>query len=156
VALAALLAAGCLAACAGPGTYNDALGRPAPPGTDVLAISGFPVTSLLAPPAAGGPGGTSGTTAFCQDVQQLRGLASIFSAPAQGTTGITRAKALIDHLPSDAPAQIRPAAATLADATDRLTAAVGTSQPDFAQLTTVLARFEVSLQQVLGYAGTHC
>ncbi len=149
-----LAAASCLTACGGAGTYNDALGRAAPPGTDLPAENQYQVIPPLLAPAVTAPSGSQ-ASAFCQDVQQLQGLPQIFVAPTAGATSLDRTKALIDRLPADAPATIRPAAVSLAQDIDQLVADLRGSPPKVSDLP-LAVNLETSLQQVIGFATTNC
>jgi hypothetical protein len=148
-----LLATVSLGACSGPGTYNDAVGRPNPPGTDLPAVGASPVTSPLGPASNRVPGST---TAFCRDVQQLQQLGALLIDPTGRAAGLARALAVIDRLPADAPAEVQPAATALVAAVNRLATDVRGSQPDASALPGLLQSFVLALQPVVGYASTHC
>lgn len=163
--VAGCVAAACLVACGGAGSYNDALGRSFPPGTEapfagaggVLAPgpgAGVPAVPFLpgVPPA----GGRGQLGAFCQDVDQLRQLVPALLVPDQRATALNQARALIVRLPGDAPSEIRPAAASLGQSLTRLVADFASNPPNFSDLATSFLSLQESLSQVVQYASGHC
>jgi hypothetical protein len=161
--VAGWFAAACLVACGGAGTYNDALGRTYPPGTEAPLAGG----DLLRPIAPGGPatsilpgvapaGGGGRASAFCQDFDQLRQLVPALLVPDQQPTALNGVKALIIRLPADAPPEIRPAAASLSQSLVRVVADFGSNPPNLSDLATSFLSFQQSLSQVAQYAAAHC
>jgi|GraSoiStandDraft_51_1057287.scaffolds.fasta_scaffold318544_2 hypothetical protein len=149
----------CLAACGGAGSYNDALGRAAPPGTEqpiagreqvVVPASPY-VPRTLAPPAGRGQ-----ASAFCQDLTQMQDLVPSLLAPDQRSAGLSQARALIERLAADAPAEIRPAAGALAEAVNRITADLSANPPNVADVASAVAGVQQALGQVRQFAAARC
>ncbi len=164
VGLALGLALG-LVACGGPGSYNDALGAAAPPGTEqpfagrdqvIVPAAPFAPAAPLAPGSLVPPAGRGQASAFCQDLAQMQDLVPLLLSPDQRSAGLSQARALIDHLATDAPAEIRPAAAALAQAVDRIATDLGTTPPNVADVAAAVASVQQALGQVRQFAATRC
>lgn len=150
-----MVAACFLTACGGPGTYNDALGRSAPPGTELPP--NVPGRVLLpSGPVTLAPAGRGQAVAFCQDVAELQRLAASLLAPGGSGSSLRQVKALVDRLQADAPSEIRPAATELGTALTRITVSVQSLPPDIAGLAASALSFQNALQQVTQYTMTHC
>lgn len=155
---AGCVAAVLLAACGG-GTYNDAVGASFPPGTEAPFAGADGV--LGAPRGPAPPGSTAGDgggrlSAFCQDVEQLSQLVPTLLVPDQRATALGQGRALINRLPADAPADIRPDASALGQSLMRIVADLATGTPTGTDLATAFLTFQQSLSRVVQYAAAHC
>lgn len=151
--VAVVVAVGC---GTGP-TYNDAIGRSQPPGTELPRIPRAPVPPNVDRLPTGGSG-TAAPTAFCRDVNDIQALITTLLGPAGGASAANAARALLAKLSADAPAEVRPAVRTLSQIEERVIHDLATSPPDFTDLTTALAdpAYQGALQQVIEYAAAHC
>jgi len=151
-----------LAGCGGGLKYNDAVGRLPPPGTEAPAIT--PGTVAGTPPDVG-TGNAPPTTraapdsAFCRDLADVQGLIGTLLVPG-ATPGVAaaQARALVQQLSRDAPAQLRPAVTVLVQIEDRVIADLSATPPNVADLSAAIASpaYRQALQQVVLYAGQHC
>jgi hypothetical protein len=113
----------------------------------------------LAPFAPSGPtppAGRGQASAFCQDLAQMQDLVPMLLSPDQRSAGLSQARAMIDRLAADAPAEIRPAAAALAQGVDRIAADLATTPPDVTDVVSAVASVQQALGQVRQFAATRC
>lgn len=152
MATLAVAAALGVAGCGGAGAYNDALGRAAPPGTDVpVAFADQPVTPATTAPS------NADISAFCQDVLQLQALVPTLFRPSAGA-GLAQARALVARLTTDAPKDLRPAALVMAQDTSRLITDFSSGPTDLADAARILTdpSYQQAFQQIVNYAASHC
>ncbi|MDQ1428448.1 MAG: hypothetical protein QOK39_1924 [Acidimicrobiaceae bacterium] len=154
-----------LVACGGPGSYNDALGAAAPPGTEqpltgrdrvIVPAAPYAPSAPFAPGGLAPPAGRGQASAFCQDLTQMQDLVPLLLSPDQRSAGLSQARALIEHLATDAPAEIRPAAAALAQAVDRIAADLAAAPPNLADVAGAVAGVQQALGQVRQFAAARC
>jgi hypothetical protein len=146
-----LLAVLGIAGCGGAGTYNDAIGQLAPPGTELPLA-----TPVVTAPAA--PATVPTIAAFCQDFETLQALLPTLLQADASSAMRARAQALEANIQREAPDAIRAAVQQLAQSELRLITDLSAKPPHLADAATTFTdpAYQLSLREVGSYAFSHC